>query len=284
MARFLLSAFADEANVNIDNQIKALQKNGIEYIEVRGVNGKNIIKLDDNEVKELKSKLDAEGIKVWSIGSPIGKIGIKDDFEPHFEDYKRAIEIAKMLECSNIRLFSFFIPNGEKAEDYRDEVMSRMNALLDYAEGTGVDLCHENEKDIYGDTAERNLDLFQTLGPRLKGIFDPANYIQCDVETLSAFKQLSKYTKYMHIKDARFNDKKVVPPGFGDGNIKEILTELNKIDADIVLTLEPHLTVFAGYSDLGDHTSLGTTEFVYRTNEEAFDAACDALKNILKEV
>ena len=47
---------------------------------------------DDNRIKEIKAKLEAGGIKVWSIGSTIGKIGIKDDFEPHFEDFKRAVE------------------------------------------------------------------------------------------------------------------------------------------------------------------------------------------------
>ncbi len=284
MARFILSAFADEANPNLDEQINALQRNAIEYIEIRGVVDRNIIKHDDNRIKEIKAKLEAGGIKVWSIESTIGKIGIKDDFEPHFEDFKRAVEVAQMLDCNNIRLFSFFMPGGENPDDYRDEVMRRMGALVEYAEGTGVDLCHENEKFIYGETIERNLDLFETFGSGLKGILDPSNYVQSGVKPIEAFKALDKYIKYLHIKDARFSDLKVVPSGYGDGNIKEIITELNKRDGDVVLSIEPHLKVFAGYDALGDDTSIGDTEFVYKSGDEAFDAACDALKNILKEV
>lgn len=284
MAKFLLSAFADEANPQIDKQIEALQRNSIDYIEVRGVNGKNIIKLNDTELSDLKNKLNDAGIKVWSIGSPIGKISITDKFDEHFEDFKRTVEIANKLDCGNIRLFSFFIPRGEEPAKYKDEVFKRISDMLDFAEGTGVDLCHENEYNIYGENAERSLELLETFSPRLKGIFDPSNYILCKVETLSAFKVLRPYIKYMHIKDARMKDSKIVPSGYGDGNIKEILSILNKSNDDIVLSIEPHLSVFSGYSDLSDNTVLGTKEFIYKTNDDAFDAASNALKKIIGEV
>ena len=97
MARFILSAFADEANPNLDEQINALQRNEIEYIEIRGVVDRNIIKHDDNRIKEIKAKLEAGGIKVWSIGSTIGKIGIKDDFEPHFKISRGLLKLHKCL-------------------------------------------------------------------------------------------------------------------------------------------------------------------------------------------
>ncbi len=284
MARFILSAFADEANVQLEKQIDALKRNNIQFIELRGVNGKNVITLNNEEIKDLKTKLGSNGIKVWSIGSPIGKIKITDSFTKHLDDFKRTIEIAQKLDCGNIRMFSFFMPQVENPSVYRDEVMQRMTVFLETAEGSGVDCCHENEKDIYGDNLERSLDLFETLGPRLKGIFDPANYIQCGVETLEAFKKLNKYIKYLHVKDARFADKKVVPSGNGNGNIEDIINILNKRNSDMILSVEPHLAVFKGFSDLGDNTVLGSDEFVYKTNDEAFDAACDAIKKILEKV
>lgn len=284
MAKFILSAFADEAAKEIDKQIEALKRNNISYIEIRNVDGKNIIKLTDDEVLKLKEKLDASGIKTWSIGSPIGKIGILDDFDPHLKEFKRSLEIAKMLDCNNIRLFSFFIPERQNPDDYRDEVMTRMQALLDYSKDTGIDLCHENEKGIYGDNLERNLDLLNTLGPDLKGIFDPSNYIQCKVKTLDAFKKLKEKTKYLHIKDGRLEDGKVVPAGFGDGQIKEILEILNEDEGEIVLSIEPHLTVFEGFANLADDTVLGTKDFTYESTDQAFDAACDAIKKIIDEV
>ena len=80
MAKFLFSAFADEASADILEQIAACKANGIEYIELRNVNGKNISNFTVEEAKELKKLLDDNGIKVSSIGSHYGKIEITDDF------------------------------------------------------------------------------------------------------------------------------------------------------------------------------------------------------------
>ena len=67
-----LSAFADEAGKELSAQIAALKRNGSPYIEVRFIGSKNIATLTLEEAKEVKAELDANGIKVWSIGSPMG--------------------------------------------------------------------------------------------------------------------------------------------------------------------------------------------------------------------
>ena len=87
MARFALSAFADEAGSTLDEQIAALKENGIDYIEPRKINGKGILELSDDEIIEIKKKLDSAGIKVNSLGSPIGKYPINEDFVPHLRDF-----------------------------------------------------------------------------------------------------------------------------------------------------------------------------------------------------
>ena len=104
MARFLYSAFSDEAADSIDGQIAACKANGVTHMELRGVDGKNISEFTVDEAKALKEKLDANGMKVSSIGSYYGKIEITDDFEPHFEGFKNTVEVAKILEAKYIRL------------------------------------------------------------------------------------------------------------------------------------------------------------------------------------
>ena len=54
MAKFVLSAFADEAGTTLDEQIAALKRNGISYIEPRNINGKPILTLTDDELIEVK--------------------------------------------------------------------------------------------------------------------------------------------------------------------------------------------------------------------------------------
>ena len=79
MREFMISGFSDEIDANIDVQFSVLNKLGIKYFEPRGINGKSIAALTDDEVAELKAKMDECGIKASSIGSPVGKVKITDE-------------------------------------------------------------------------------------------------------------------------------------------------------------------------------------------------------------
>ena len=287
MAKFILSAFADEASPKVAEQLKALKDNKIELIEPRNIDGKNISELSVDEAKQLKAQLDEAGIKVSSIGSYYGKIFINEDFEPHFEAFKNTVEVAKILETKYIRMFSFYIPEGENADNYKDEVLRRVKAMAEYSYEQGILCCHENEKGIYGDVPERCLVLAEALGEKLGCIFDPANYLQCGVNTLDGFKLLEKYITYMHIKDVRTSDGAVVPAGCGDGKVEDILRALDSYEGrKFILTVEPHLKVFEGLDKLetDDETANNMGKFVYPDNFTSFKAACDAIHGIIEKV
>lgn len=279
MENIKIYAFADEAAASIDGQIRAMKRNELNGIEIRGVDGVNISEISVKKANEVRKKLAENELIVWSIGSPIGKIGIKDPFESHIEKFKHTLEIANVLDAKNIRLFSFYIPKESSVDDYKNEVIERMGEFLNLAKGSGVLLCHENEKGIYGDIPERCLELHKNL-PELKGIFDPANFVQCGVDTLKAWKVLNEYIHYMHIKDAK-KDGSVVPAGYGDGNVKEVVKGFIEAGGRN-FTIEPHLTVFEGFSHLEkpDEKSL-ISEFAYKDSNTAFDAACDSFKALL---
>lgn len=286
MARFIFSAFADEASSDINEQIAACKKSGIECIELRNVNGKNISNFTVEEAEKLKALLDSEGIGVSSIGSHYGKIKITDDFAPHFEAFKNTVEVAKALGAKYIRMFSFYFKNGESYDEYRDEVFSRLTAMVEYAYERGVLCCHENEKGIYGDIPERCLEIAEHFGEKLGCIFDPANYIQCGANTAEGFEKLGKYVTYMHIKDAIAGTDKVVPAGKGDGNVEAILRTLDKRDGVFFLSVEPHLRVFDGLAALeadGRSAQGMESEFVYPDNKTSFAAACSAITEMVKE-
>ena len=273
-------AFADEASANIDEQIKAMKENKLDGLEIRNVDGVNIAEISDSKAKEVRKKLDNACLRVWTVGSPIGKIDIeKDSFALHTEKFKRTLELADILGAENIRLFSFFVPS-ENRTDYKDKVIERLGCFCEIAKGSGITLCHENEKGIYGDIPERCLEIHKAL-PEIKAIFDPANYVQCGVDTLKAWELLKGYVKYLHIKDA-LADGNVVPAGKGIGNIKYILDEFKKLGGDSV-TVEPHLTVFDGLKGLekeGDPSAIGEV-YKYATAKEAFSAAVSALRELI---
>lgn len=285
MADFIFSAFADEAGGGLLSQIDALKANGITHIELRGLDEGNISNFTAEQAKNVKKILDDNGIGVSSIGSHFGKINIKDSFDAHFDSFKQCVENADILGTKNIRMFSFYIDENEDYAVYRDEVFARLEKMADYARSGDIWCCHENEKGIYGDTDERCLDILTTFSGKIKGIFDPANFIQCKVEILPAFEKLKNYIEYMHIKDCRISDGFVVPCGKGDGNIEELIRRFDKFDGKHFLTLEPHLKVFDGLKDLersGGSESV-KEEFEYPSNRAAFDAACTAFKAVYEK-
>lgn len=271
--KFTLAAFADEADGRISGQIEAMRRNGISYLEVRGVDGENISDITFQKAKELRRILDDSGISVWSLGSPYGKIGILDPFAPHLDKFKHGLELADILGTKHIRMFSFYVPAGQ-AEQYEEAVMERLQQFLAAAKGSGMILCHENEKGIYGDIASRCARIHAVF-PELKAVFDPANFIQCGQDTVEAWQNLHPYVEYMHIKDA-LADGSVVPAGKGIGNLPYLLGQFH----GTMLTLEPHLTVFDGFDKL-EGPQKSAMQFCYPSSGAAFDAAVNALKELI---
>ncbi len=274
-----LCAFADEASTDRHGQIQALLDNGIPYLELRGVDGVNVAELDVETAKAFKAELDAAGIRVWSIGSPAGKVSITGNFDAEIARFARLLDMAELFGATCIRLFSFFGTNGD--ETHFDEVCRRLNVFCDMAEARGIIPCHENEKGIYGDIAARCLAIHRAV-PRLRAVFDPANFIQCGENVMTAWEMLAPYVYYGHIKDA-LPDGRIVPPGEGDGCLSQYIPKF-AAQGGTVLTLEPHLTEFVGLSALegeGDRSEIGTVHF--DTPRAAFDCATEKLKAIIAE-
>ncbi len=274
-----LCAFADEAATDRHGQIAALLENHIPYLEIRGVDGVNIADLTPEAARRFKSELDEAGIRVWSVGSPAGKSGIAEDFAPACEQFARLLDMAAIFDATCIRLFSFYGTSGDPA--HFPEVCRRLNIFCDMAEAHPhkVILCHENEKGIWGDTAARCAAL-HTAVPRLRAVFDPANFIQCGEDVMSAWATLAPYVCYGHIKDA-LPDGRIVPPGDGVGHIADYIPDFAARGGE-VLTLEPHLADFVGLAALegeGERSEIGTIHF--DTPRAAFDHAARKLKEII---
>lgn len=275
---FTYSAFADEIHPSFSVQMEVLKKYGISHIEARGINGKNIADYTPAEAKELKKQLDDNGFALSALGSPIGKIKITDPFAPELDRFRRVLELAEVFETKYIRMFSFYT---DAPEGCRDDVMERWSQYLEAARGLPVILLHENEKGIYGDNAERCLDLLQTMNsPQMRATFDPANFVQCGVKPMEALAKLRPYVEYMHIKDALFADGAVVPSGQGDGQVEEILTALFRDGWSGFTSLEPHLGDFAGYSDLEENAD----EKKEPSDEKKFRLAYTALDEIVRRI
>ena len=283
MGKFVISAFADEIDNTLKVQMDVVELFGVSHIEMRNVNSKGLVFHTLDEVKEIKRQLDDRGFRLSAVGSPIGKYGIDEPFEPHLDLFKHTLEIAHLLEAPYIRMFSFWMPKGEDPGKYRGAVLDRWGQFVEAARGSGIILAHENEKGIYGDTAERCLDLLASLNcDYVKAVFDPANFVQCDEETYpKAWNMLKDFVAYMHIKDANYEGRGVVPSGHGDGKVKEILSELAAMEGTYFLSLEPHLGGYKGPAAL-EPESVGDSLPEWR--QRMFALAHQELKRIIDEI
>lgn len=267
-----LSAFADEISDDLQEQIKHLKANNIGFIELRSVAGKNVLDLSRSQVGQVKKQANEEGIGFSAIGSPLGKFPLDGHFNDQLDGLKKALDYAAILDAPYIRMFSFYIPKGEDPVRHRSQVLDWLGKMTVEAEKTDIVLAHENEKDIYGDTGDRCLDIYEQIkSDSFTGIFDFANFVQCNQHPYQdCWLKIKSYISYFHIKDAMITTGEVVPPGKGDGAVETILTEAIHDGFDNFLTLEPHLSVAeANYG---------------KTTPDLFKTAADSLKEILDRI
>ncbi|MGO4585233.1 sugar phosphate isomerase/epimerase family protein [Arthrobacter sp. 2RAF6] len=254
-----LSGFGDEIDDDPKIQIAVMQALGANHIEVRSAWGTNIVDLDDAQLRELKSLLDAAEMKVSAIASPIGKVDVSLPVEHEVERLRRAVNAAQVLGSRYIRIFSFYYGEDVAVESIREAVIERMRALADVAEETGVVLLHENEKDIYGDIPERVLDIVETVAsPALKVAWDAANFVQVGVKPFDdGYAKLRPHLEYLQVKDALFSNAAVVPAGEGDGDVLRTVEALKADGYTGFASLEPHLAGAHGLGGFSGPTAFG---------------------------
>src|SRR5215212_8009405 len=196
------------------------------YMELRSVWNTNVLDLSDYELNRVKSATAERGIRISSIGSPMGKVPVTEPFGPHLERFRRALRAADVVEAPYVRVFSFFIPEGQEPGHYREEVIDRMVIMAGEARDSGVTLLHENEKEIYGDVPSRCLDILAGVdSPALRAAWDAANFVQCGVRHpyTDGYESLRPYIEYVHVKDALSGSGKIVPASEGTGPWPETL-------------------------------------------------------------
>lgn len=259
-ATFSISAFGDEIADDLEKQLHTLNDLAIRKLELRGVWGKNVLALSDDEVQEVGRACTAHGIHVSCIGSPVGKTPIHEPLAAEETNLLRSFTIARQLGVDKVRIFSFYPPEDAGFDGYLDESVRRLHRLTELAAEHEMTLLLENERGIVGDTVERCRALLDAVDhPRLQFIWDPANFVivgEADV-TDRGWDSLGGYTHYVHVKDARLADGSIHPAGEGDGQIPELLTRLKDTGRHITLALEPHLAMAGergGFSDVAGMT------------------------------
>lgn len=266
--RFALSAFADEISPDLDTQVATLKRLGVGGLDLRSVEGVNVLNLSDTQLDQVATKCAENGLIVQAIGSPVNKVALTPENRPvELDKLRRAIRAAKRTHTDKIRIFS-----PEAPPEAWPAVRDWMREQVELAKSEGIILLHENDATFYGAYPDNAKQLFETLGgPTFRAAFDFANTVLIGYRAMSDwFPWILPHLHTLHIKDARESEKKVYPAGEGDGQIEETLRWLIAQGWNGPLTIEPHLAsagAFGGFS-----------------GEQLFEVAVQALRKVVHAV
>lgn len=279
-----LSAFADEASPSCEAQISALQRAGLSHIDIRNIDGFSIVALPLDQAREIKSKLIDAGISVAMFGSPLGKIDIADEIDSDLEKLRHLGELAPILGCNAVRIFSYYNKGEQPHDRWRQESLARLERLREVAAGCNLVLFHENERHIFGDFCDDVQAIAGLRDSHLKLIFDFDNYNQNGEDVWDNWTKLRDVTDAIHLKDSKKIDKQYqhMPAGQGDGQIAKILADAVARNWSGPITIEPHLSHSGAVAATGP-SGVANEAYGKMPAPESFHIACEAAKNVLNE-
>lgn len=282
--QWTLSAFSDEAGSSIEDQISATQEAGLQFLDLRGVDGFNIAALPAENAQNIKRKLDAAGLQVQMLGSPLGKIDIADPFESEAAKLRHLAHVGDILGCPGVRIFSYYNKGGVPHQEWQAESLRRLSGLRDIAREEGLVLFHENERHIFGDLGDDVLVIARELRDEasFKMIFDFDNFNQSGEDVWAIWQVLAGLTDAFHLKDSTTGNQHV-PVGQGSGRVREILADAVARGWSGPLAVEPHLQHSKAVMATGP-SGQSNQAFASMSANQAFQVACGAAKQLLEEV
>jgi sugar phosphate isomerase/epimerase len=283
----VLSGFGDEAadHKTAVEQFSAMSAAGLQYYSLRfvdvGTGIKNVMKLTKGEITKLRHLEDEYGMNVASIGSPLGKVKLRDvedgtsnqfvPFDKYLEkEVSRACELAHAFETKLIRGFSFYPPKGEDPREYVSQAADQLAQIAEMCHRSDLTYGLEIEANLVGQSGELIAELHRRVNhPALVTIFDGGNIVcqgYTPEETYQQYLLMKPSIGWMHIKD--YHDpsltsrskhvqedmlKHFVPVHLGDSGHERILRDFADVLPQleqklkkrgipgVVLDLEPHL-------------------------------------------
>ena len=237
-----LSGFPDEACDSLDQQIEVIQRAGLRHIDLRGVDGANIVDLPLDTARRYKQRLDEAGLTVNMFGTPIGKIDVTDDIHTDLGRLDHLASLADIFDCRQIRIFSYYNKTSMDKAAWRNEAIERLGRLKNRAASLNLVLFHENEREIFGDLCDDVSAILDAHHDRktFKSIFDFDNFNQGGENVWQCWLKLRDRTDAFHLKDSDHQGQHV-PIGQGAGRAGDIFADALERGFTGPLSLEPHL-------------------------------------------
>jgi L-ribulose-5-phosphate 3-epimerase len=189
---FRIAVINDEIGQDFGRACEVAAKEfGMEWIELRGMWNKNLLKLDAKEIEEVRRILEKYKLRVTDIASPLFKVDWpsapkskyspkRDQFNADFtfeqqdEVLERSTELAKAFNTDRIRCFDFWRLDDQAP--YRTAINEKLRNAAETAAKKDVILVLENEPACNTATAAEAAKVLAAIpSPNLMLNWDPGN-------------------------------------------------------------------------------------------------------------
>ncbi|MGB7848295.1 MAG: sugar phosphate isomerase/epimerase family protein [Candidatus Acidiferrum sp.] len=194
---FRVAVINDEISQDFGRACEVASRDfGMEWIELRGMWNKNLLKLDAKEIAEARRILEKYKLRVTDIASPLFKVDWpgappskyspkRDQFNADFtfaqqdEVLERSIELAKTFLTDRVRCFDFW--RLEDQAPFRAAMNDKLRNAAEKAARKDVILVLENEGACNTATAAEAAKVLGAVpSPNLMLNWDPGNAVTQD--------------------------------------------------------------------------------------------------------
>jgi len=189
---FRVAIINDEISQDFDHACAVVSREfGMDWIELRGMWNKNLLRLDSKEIEEARRILEKYKLRVTDIASPLFKVdwpgAAKSKFSPKRDQFnadftydqqgealERSIELAKAFRTERVRCFDFWRLDDQTP--YRQAINEKVRDAASTAGKKGIILLLENEASCNTATADESAKVLAAVeSPYLMLNWDPGN-------------------------------------------------------------------------------------------------------------
>ncbi|WP_261302192.1 sugar phosphate isomerase/epimerase family protein [Paenibacillus andongensis] len=279
-----LGVLTDEVSANFEEALDWAVEQDLKHVEVRVINGQNVVTLTDDQAIEVRRQVKTRGLFISAIASPLFKCALdpsrpiaagdtfgqkEESVEAHFVKLNRATQLAKLLGTTRVRIFSFW--REAEPQLYREDIVHQLRQAAQEARSEGIQLLLENEPSCNGGFAEEVAEIVRSVdSPALRGLWDPGNEAYGGREAFPAgYEFMKDVLAHVHLKDSYVTadgTARCVPLGSGSVPVIPHLKALLADGYDGLFTIETHYIPEGGSQMTGTRMTL------------------DALRSLLSEV
>lgn len=229
--------FADEVSKDFEEAIKLGVQAGANSVEIRGgIWGKNVVQINDDDLKRMQEVLAKYNVVVDSIGSPFGKChhDKKEEYETHLRYFERMVQLAHIFNTKIIRGFAFWKTERNpdeskrpKIEDWLEVIVPLLEPAVKVADREKVTLSFETEGSTMIGTCREAKSVIEALGnsQALSVCWDVNNGLHCgELPYPDGYSLIKGLITHLHVKPNK--DKSIKTVGSSHLSYKEILKVL----------------------------------------------------------